>query len=69
MLPLRLTTADSEAERARWKVIRLDTFAALPGAVVHADVETGNALMQVRSGDMGMEEYALGPGGLRIVSR
>lgn len=72
MLPLRLTTADSEAERARWKVVRLDTFAVLPGAVVHADVETGNALMQVRPGapgDLGQEEFALGPGGLRIVPR
>ena len=69
MLPPLLTLADSEAERARWQVVRLDTFAVLPGSVVHADAKTGDAVMKVRAGDMGMEEYALGPGGLRIVAR
>lgn len=72
MLPLRLTVEMTEAERALWRVVRLDNYQTLPGAIVQADAETGLALMQVRpkaEGDLGQQEFALGPNGLRIVPR
>lgn len=72
MLPLKLTTAEPESERALWRVVRLDNHETLPGLIVTADAATGLALMQVRpkaDGDLGQQEFALGPNGLRIVPR
>lgn len=72
MLPLKLTAADPESERALWRVVRLDTHETLPGMIVCADVATGLALMQVKptaDGDPGQQEFVLGAGGLRIVPR
>lgn len=72
MLPQKLNLIDPVAERARWRVVRLDTFAVLPGVILSADVETGLALMQVRpktEQDLGQEEFALGAHCIRIVPR
>lgn len=69
---LKITHDMPEAERRQWVVVRLDDFTALPGVPVHADVGTGNAMMQVRpkaDGDLGLEEFACGPYGLRIIPR
>lgn len=66
-------TADMpERFRARLRAVRLDLFTDLPGIIVCASEQTGLALMQVRpkaEGDLGQQEFVLGPDGLRIVRR
>jgi hypothetical protein len=79
-LPRSLGAAQSEAERARWRVVRLDSCVPLDGAILHADVDTGVAVMRVRGPDglagdgsivptWQQATYNLGPGGLAIVAR
>lgn len=72
MLPLDLTADMPESERARWRVVRLDTFAVLEGAIVAAHVEEGSAVMQLRppaAGDSGQAIHNFGPHGIRIVPK
>jgi hypothetical protein len=79
-LPRRLGTEQSDAERARWAVVRLDSYAALAGEILAADADSGLAVMRERgpdeiAGDGSRKAtyrqvtYNLGPGGLAIVAR
>jgi hypothetical protein len=71
MLPRRLGSAQSEAERARWRVVRLSDCAPLEGDILEADVDSGVATMRVPGADGTSREvkHELGPGGLAIVGR
>jgi hypothetical protein len=40
-LPRRLGPAQTEAERAKWRIVRLDTMAPLPGEILE-DPGTGD---------------------------
>lgn len=66
MLPIKLTAADPEEERARWKIVRCDTLADVPGFIVSASVDTGLCLLRQSNGTS--QEHDFRPGGLRIVS-
>jgi hypothetical protein len=70
-LPRQIGSAQSEAERARWRVVRLDSYASLEGQILHADVDTGVAVMARPGPDGAMVQttYNLGPGGFAIVAR
>lgn len=67
MLPRKLTGEDSLAERARWRIVRLDTHATLPGSIVAADCDNGVAVMVGQDGQP--KDYSFGPGGIVIISR
>lgn len=43
----RLTSGDTETERRRYDVIRLDSFKPLPGTIVEANSAEGTAVMSV----------------------
>jgi hypothetical protein len=66
MLPLRLTAADPESERARYKIVRRDLMQDVPGLILSASVESGLCLLRLVSGES--QEFNFGPDGLRIVA-
>jgi hypothetical protein len=80
MLPRKLAQGAPEAERRRWRIIRLDTHAEMPGEIVSADVDSGVCVMRERGPDEVDAEggrkptyktsnYSLGPGGFAIIGR
>ena len=71
MLPRRLDTSLSEAQRLLWAVVRLDTMALLAGDVIFADCDNGTATMRTRGpdGDWVQTTYQLGAGSIAIVGR
>lgn len=66
MLPRKLTAVDAESERRRYKIVRRDTMADVPGLILSASVETGLCLLRGSNG--ASQEFNFGPDGLRIVS-
>lgn len=72
MLINSITSDMPESARARWRVIRLDNFSELPGIPIMVKCDEGIALMQVKpkaDGDLGQQEFLLGPNGLRLIPR
>jgi hypothetical protein len=65
-LPRRLGADDPESERTRWKIVRADTLADVPGLILEANVDTGSCLMRNASGVS--QKHDFGPEGLRIVA-
>jgi hypothetical protein len=65
MLPNKLTAVDPESERRRYKIVRRDTMADVPGLILSANIETGLCLL--RGADAAAQEHNFGPDGLRIV--
>ena len=68
MLPQKLTALDSEEERERYKVVRRDTMADVPGLILSASVETGLCLLRNPTTEVS-QEHNFGPGGLCIARR
>jgi hypothetical protein len=66
MLPRKLTAIDPESERRRYKIVRRDTMADVPGLILSADVETGLCLLRLSNG--ASQEFNFGPEGLSIVT-
>jgi hypothetical protein len=76
MLPTKLTPDDPESERARYTIVRRDSFAdALPGGpILSANVNTGVALLRPPKSSHEEKnpvpkEFNFGPDGFRIVPR
>lgn len=67
MLPRKLTAVDPESERARYKIVRRDTLADVPGLILAANVETGLCIVRDAAG--ASIEHNFGPDGLSIVVR
>jgi hypothetical protein len=63
--PHKLSAHDPESERARYKIVRRDTFDDVPGLILSASVETGLCLLRNANG--ASQEYNFGPGGCSIV--
>jgi hypothetical protein len=63
---MKLESYHSSEEKGRWKIVRTDSYADVPGAIVSADELTGECNLQV-----GPEVKALtfGPGGIKIVEK
>lgn len=68
MLPQKLTAVDSEEERARFKIVRRDTMADVPGLILSASVETGLCLLRNPKTEAS-QEYNFGQSGLCIARR
>ena len=56
-----------EQERRRWRVVRLDSYAVVPGEILFADELTG----EVKTMDYGGNEYfyTFGRHGIRILRK
>lgn len=67
MLPLVFTAADPESTRARYKIVRLDSGADVPGLILSASVDSGLCLLRNAAGESA--EHSFGVNGLRIVTR
>jgi hypothetical protein len=67
VLPRRLAPDQPAADRHRWRIVRLDTHAELPGEILSADVDAGIATMQ--GADGAAVDYSLGAGGIAIVGK
>lgn len=66
MPPCKLTVCDPESLRATYRLVRLDTYADVPGKlIIWAYPATGMCIM--RSDDGTNVEYNFGPDGLAIV--
>lgn len=68
---MKLESHQSAADKARWKIVRRDTFAEVPGQILSADEDTGKCSVSVSDGNGGTttQELDFGPGGMAIVGR
>ena len=69
---MKLEEAQPAEAKAGWKIVRLDSFADLPGEIVHADEETGECAIVAQKpgappGETETRTYSLGAGGLSLV--
>ena len=63
---MKLESWHSTEDKRRWKVVRTDTYADIPGEIVTADETTGECSLQV-GGET--KTFCFGPGGIRIIGR
>ena len=63
---MKLESWHSSEDKRRWKIVRTDTYADVPGEIVTADETTGDCSLEV-SGET--KKLNFGPGGIRIVGR
>lgn len=64
-MPTKFTAIDPEDERRRYKIVRRDTFADVPGLILSASVDSGLCLLRLSNGES--QEHNFGPNGLSIV--
>ena len=60
-----LTGHDPESTRVRYKIVRRDSLADVPGLILSASESTGLCLLRDTNG--AIQEYSFGPNGLSIV--
>ena len=63
---LKIESWHSSAAKARFKIVRADSCADVPGKIVTADEESGECLLSV---DGEQKQLNFGPNGMRIISR
>jgi hypothetical protein len=63
---MKLESWTSAEDKARWKVVRTDNYADVPGDIVTADEATGECSMHV-GGET--KTFSFGPGGIRLIGR
>lgn len=63
---MKLESWHSSEEKRRWKIVRTDTYADVPGEIVTADETTGECSLAVGRETKTM---SFGPGGIRIIGR
>ena len=61
---MKLESFHSSEDKKRWKIVRTDTYADVPGEIITADEVTGECSMIVAGETKPMN---FGPGGMRIV--
>lgn len=69
---MKFESWQSTEDKARFKVVRTDTYTDVPGDIVTADEATGECAMLVQKADHSGTEAktsSFGPGGIRIVGR
>jgi hypothetical protein len=64
--PIKLESWHSSEDKKRWKIVRTDNYAEVPGEIVTADETTGECSFHV-GGET--KTLSFGPGGIRIVGR
>ena len=63
---MKLESFQAAEAKARWKIVRTDSYADVPGEIITADEETGECSVK----DAGeTKELKLGPGGIKIIPR
>ena len=63
---MKLESFHSAEDKKRWKIVRTDTYADVPGEIITADETTGECSMMVAGETKTM---SFGPGGMRIIWR
>ena len=63
---MRLDDTMPSEERARWKIVRMDSYRDVPGMIVSADEMTGKCVLEMHGEN---REYDLGHRGIRIMLR
>lgn len=66
MLPRKIEADAPEAERRRWRVVRLDTHQQVAGDLISADADSGLVSMTV-AGER--KDHNFGPGAIAIIGR
>lgn len=69
---MKIESSQSREDKAKWKIVRLDSFTDVQGELVSADEDTGEFSVVVPNADRSGTEtktVTLGPGGIRIVGR
>lgn len=76
MLPRILSSSDTEDDRRRWKIVRLDSGRDVPGLILEANADTGHAVTRTFfAADPGQpvahedKKHEFGPNGFAIVAR
>lgn len=65
---MKLESWHSSEDKNRWKIVRTDNYADVPGEIVSADEITGECSLQVGK-EKEMKSFSFGPGGIKIVGR
>jgi hypothetical protein len=63
---MKLESWDATVDKSRWKIVRTDNYAEVPGEIVLADEATGECSVIV---DGVTKTLSFGPRGIRIVKR
>jgi hypothetical protein len=68
---MKLESHQTAEEKRLYKLVRTDDYSDVPGEIVTADEDSGEACVQINKVDGASETRALnfGPNGLRIVAR
>jgi hypothetical protein len=67
MLPRRIAHDAPDAERRRWRLVRLDTHVEVEGEILSADCDTG--VCTIKKADGTAADHNFGPDGIAIVGR
>jgi len=63
---MKIDSTLSEADRAKYKIVRLDSFSDVEGVIVTADEATGDCSMNVKGES---KTHSFGADGMRIIPR
>jgi hypothetical protein len=63
---MKLDSSNSPDDKARWKIVRTDSYVDVPGEIIAADEASGECCIQV-GGETKTQSF--GPHGIRIVGR
>ena len=63
---MKLESWQSSEDKAKWKCVRTDSYADVPGEIVAADETSGECSLTVKGET---KTFSFGAGGIRIVGR
>ena len=63
---MNLESDHSTSDKARWRIVRTDSYEDVDGEIVSADEQTGECTVSV-GGET--KTLSFGPGGIRLVGR
>jgi hypothetical protein len=67
---MKLESWHTAADKARWKIVRTDSYADVLGDIITADEATGECCLMVKTpGGEESKTFSFGPSGIRIVGR
>ncbi len=68
---MRFESHQSSEDKKRWKIVRLDSYADVPGEISTADELTGECAVLLPDGNGGTvtKTLSFGPGGIKLVGR
>jgi hypothetical protein len=68
---MKIDSSEAAELKSRWKIVRTDNYADIPGDIVTADEVTGECVLLLPDGNGGTmcKTLAFGPHGIKIISR